>query len=274
MSAVTDSYLLPNGTLRNKLGITDASELSRIESDLSDVRLQRIETEGPQGPFTFERLKATHHYLFQDIYEWAGESRKTELSKDGNRFETHIMIGVHGRALTAALADDNELKGLSRKDFAEKAAAVFGLINHMHTFREGNGRTQRAFMEALAHDAGHNLDFTVVSRERMIQASIESSAGRPEMMHRLFDEISDPLRVAKLETATSFLDQSGFNWNDRYIATTMPGQKYAGVLVDRDGNDAMFHNGREIFIGNSADIPDTAKSGDSISFTARRDTQN
>ena len=45
-------------------------------------------------------------------------------------------------------------------------------LNAVHPFREGNGRTQRVFIEALAHAAGYNLDFSVASRERMIQASI------------------------------------------------------------------------------------------------------
>ncbi|MDR2188485.1 MAG: Fic family protein [Azonexus sp.] len=266
---MADPYLLPNGTLRNRLEITDANELCQAETDLAEIRFRRIDTEGPTGPFTFDRLKETHRYLFQDIYDWAGETRKIDISKDGHSFETRPMIEARGREITKTLYQANELKGLSREDFAGKAADVFGQINQIHPFREGNGRAQRAFIEALALDAGHQLDFSVVSRERMIQASIESSAGRPEMMRRLFDEISDPGRIEKLAKATDFLGRNGFDWNDRYIATTTPGQRYAGVLVGRAGDDVMMRTRHEIFIGHARDIPDTARPGDNISFVAR-----
>lgn len=73
-----DPYLQPNGTLRNRFGITDADELSLREADLSRARLFLIETEGPQGPFDFERLKATHRYIFHNVYDWAGEPRTTK----------------------------------------------------------------------------------------------------------------------------------------------------------------------------------------------------
>ena len=60
-------------------------------------------------------------------------------------------------------------------------------LNAIHPFREGNGRTQRVFVSELAREAGHVLDFTVVSRERMIAASVAANEdGDPAMMRRLF----------------------------------------------------------------------------------------
>lgn len=265
---MADPYSLPNGTLHNKLGAKDAATLSRKEAHLTGGRLQLIETEGPKGPFSFERLKESHRYIFQDVYDWAGKSREIELSKEGSKFEARAMIEPRAKQIFGQLARDKELRGLSREAFAEKAADLMGAINQLHPFREGNGRAQRAFLSDLARDAGHELQFKVVSRERMIQASIESSAGRPEMMRRLFSEISDPARVAKLEKATAFLGRQGFDWNDRYVATTTPGQSYSGQLVGRAGDDFMMRTNREIFVGNAADLPNGALKGDPISFTA------
>ena len=57
-------------------------------------------------------------------------------------------------------------------------------------------------MDALAKEAGYTLAFSVVSRERMIQASVTGNEnGDPSMMRRLFREISDPVRVAALRKA-------------------------------------------------------------------------
>lgn len=92
-------------------------------------------------------------------------------------------------------------------EFAGQAADIMAELNAIHPFREGNGRTQRAFILQLAKEARHHLDFSVVSKERMIQASIAANEqGDTSMMRRLFDEISDPTRVSLLRDSIIALD--------------------------------------------------------------------
>ena len=75
MSQRDDPYLQPNGTLRNKLGITDQALLSLAEADLVAARAKLLELSLPGPPFSFDTLKAIHHELFQDVYTWAGQAR-------------------------------------------------------------------------------------------------------------------------------------------------------------------------------------------------------
>ena len=72
MPGGNDPYLLPNGTLRNKLGLTDPDELQRAENRITAARGALLERDLPKPPFTFETLKAIHFELFQDVYAWAG----------------------------------------------------------------------------------------------------------------------------------------------------------------------------------------------------------
>ena len=65
-----DPYLQPNGTLRNKLGITDQALLSLAEAPSARAKL--LELNLPPPPFSFDTLRAIHHELFQDVYAWAG----------------------------------------------------------------------------------------------------------------------------------------------------------------------------------------------------------
>jgi cell filamentation protein len=58
------------------------------------------------------------------------------------------------------LGQINYLRGLSRDEFAERAAEVMIQINGVHAFRKGNGRTQRVSVCELAGEAGHQLDFS------------------------------------------------------------------------------------------------------------------
>jgi cell filamentation protein len=117
------------------------------------------------------------------------------------------------------LAADHFLEGLPRREFARKIAALFSEINRIHSFREGNGRTQRQFVRQLADSLGFKLHFEVVSKERLIQASILSANGDVAMMERLMDEITDTERVQSLAKVIAHLENSRFGWNDIYLAT-------------------------------------------------------
>lgn len=135
-----DPYLYPGTTvLRNKLGLRDADALDRAERNL--VRLRHREGV-PRGEFDLRHLRAIHRHLFQDVYAWAGELRTVELAKGTTAFmpQRYVVSGmadVHRR-----LVGSGFLRGLDRDGFAREAGQIVGDVNHVHPFREGNGRTQ------------------------------------------------------------------------------------------------------------------------------------
>ena len=49
-----------------------------------------------------------------------------------------------------------------------------GEINAVHPFRDGNGRAQREFIRELAEQTGFVIDWSRVTREQMMAASLES----------------------------------------------------------------------------------------------------
>jgi cell filamentation protein len=265
-------YTLGDGsTLKNKLGATSHDELERLEVDY--VKLRQLDFEfghGPSGNFDTAHLKAIHRHLFQDVYEWAGHTRaeKVKLSDgsvateplmrkmDGQPFMAGPQIAKALDHVSAELRKANYLRGLPREEFAHRAADIMAEINGAHAFREGNGRTQRVFIGEVAKQAGHDLDFTVVSRERMIEASIAANEqGDTAMMRRLFDEISTPSRVAALTPAINFLEGQGFPWNDRYVATMEPGFPVDVTFAGGVGEHFMARTGSGILIGQVADLP-------------------
>lgn len=273
---MADPYTYPNGVLRNKFGIRDEDRLQAVERDFSGKRYITLEEEGPSGPFNLERLKATHHFLFQDVYPWAGELRTVELGKpDHVGGEVHWFTAPEAleprlKSIFARLQADDELRGLPRALFAEKAARYFAQVNNAHPFREGNGRAQRAFFEGLAREAGHPLAFDVVSQERMIEASIQGHKGNTGGFERLFDEISDPERVGYLRTAIAYLEANDFNWNERYLATLAGGRQYDGELVAIGPDSFMMHDGTKILVGATqilrAELSGLPSPGEGLSF--------
>jgi cell filamentation protein len=258
-------------TLKNRLGATTHAALETAETDYVKNRLWDFTFgQGPYGQFDAAHLKAIHRHLFQDVYEWAGRTRDERVmlsdgtiatepilrKPDGNAFLAGPLIADALNGIAEKLRNENYLHGLGRDEFADRAASIMVELNGVHPFREGNGRTQRVFISELAKDAGHNLDFSVVTRERMIQASIAGNEGDPGMMQRIFREISDPVRVAALGKAIDALEGHRFPWNDNYLATTEPGHKVnvhlAGVVADQ----FMARTKTAILIGQPRDLPE------------------
>jgi len=123
-------------------------------------------------------------------------------------------------------------------------------------------------MRAIAHNAGHSLDFRGISRERMIDASIRASSGDRAMMHRMFVECTDRKAVARVLEAARGLEGAGFKWNDHYLAATVPGQTYEGVFVGQGANHFTFRTTTDILVGDKRDMPAGVNAKDAVSFTA------
>jgi len=172
-------YTLDDGiTLKNKLGATSHGALEVAEADyVSNRPLQMEPGHGPTGQFDVAHLRSIHRHLFQDVYECSGRTREervalldgtiaTEPSPrkiDGGAFMAGPINPERLDRIAGSLRDANYLRGQSRKEFARHAAGVMIDLSGVHPFREGNGRAQRAFMRALAIEAGHELDFSVIS---------------------------------------------------------------------------------------------------------------
>jgi cell filamentation protein len=164
-----DPYVYPGTTiLRNKLGIRDGAELNRVERLLARQRA----SEGiPTGDFGLGHLQAIHRHLFSSLYDWAGEVRSVELTKDGHQFmfRQYIesgMADVHRRIVAS-----DYFKGATGSAFAGEAGRIIGDVNYVHPFREGSGRTQLLYLKQLAVNAGHPLDLRHVPAGAWIEAS-------------------------------------------------------------------------------------------------------
>lgn len=160
--------------LKNKFDIRDKRKLDYFERELV---VQRMIEDIPTGDFDLDHLKAIHRHLFQDVYDWAGELRTVELSKDGHQFQFQKFIrtgmdNVH-RRLTAC----NYLRNLSHEGFSRAAGEIIGDVNYVHPFREGNGRTQLLYLEQLASQADHAIDLGAIDRDRWMMASRKAHLG-------------------------------------------------------------------------------------------------
>jgi cell filamentation protein len=181
-----DPYLdQETGILRNLLGIKEQLALERLESNFSFLRSAQLLELNTNGNFDLIHLQSIHRLLFGDIYDWAGESRQVEIQKGKTNFARWMMIDTAAKDLFQRLANENFLMNLGAIEFADRAGFYLGEINVLHPFREGNGRTQREFIGLLARKNKLTLDWTGVTREEMINASIHAYNGNHQAMASL-----------------------------------------------------------------------------------------
>jgi cell filamentation protein len=184
MSSTTgnsDPYLYPGtNVLKNLRGLTDAELLERFEARRTHRRIAELIDTPLPGRFDVEHLKTIHRYIFQDVYEWAGQFRTVNISKGGHLFGLAPFLDPALRQILEKLAAENYLANLDAAMFAGRAAWILGEVNAAHPFREGNGRTQREFLREAGLKAGHYIDWRATAPEEMTEASrLSHASGDP-----------------------------------------------------------------------------------------------
>ena len=149
--------------LENKLGLTSSADLAREEEFVSKKRAVELFENSvldslPAGKFS--TLQAIHKYLFEDIYDFAGELRTVNIAKGNFRFAPLLY-------LQAALESIDKMPQASFDEIIEKYVEM----NIAHPFREGNGRSTRIWLDhILKNEIGKVIDWSKVDKEDYLLA--------------------------------------------------------------------------------------------------------
>ena len=174
--------------LENKLGLTSSAELARMEEQLSKKKAVLLFEKGildslPAGKFS--TLQAIHRYLFEDIYEFAGEIRKVNMAKGNFRFAPLMY-------LDAALENIDKMPQSDFDEIIEKYVEM----NIAHPFREGNGRSTRIWLDhILKTEIGKVVYWSKVDKEdyllAMERSPIRSTEIKVVLNAALTDRVND-----------------------------------------------------------------------------------
>ncbi len=153
--------------LENLLGIDNQAELARVEEKLSKIRAKELVEKKIIDKFeigTFKGLAQIHHYLFQDIYGFAGKIRNVDIAKGQFRFAPVLY-------LKPALVEIEKLEQSNYDRMIEKYVEM----NIAHPFREGNGRATRIWLNQLMKkELGKIVDWNEVDKDSYLSAMIMS----------------------------------------------------------------------------------------------------
>ena len=171
--------------LINKLGIKDDKKLAEIEAQITFAKAVMLEATPIEGNFDFEHFKKIHEFLLCDIYDWAGQIRTVDISKKRTKFLTADSIEKIAPQCFSKIAN-GYLDDLSFEDFATRIAGFYNDVNHIHPFREGNGRVQRIYFTQLIRHYGYDINFSEVDTDELMIATIQASQGVMDFLIEFF----------------------------------------------------------------------------------------
>jgi len=183
-----DPYLdLQTGVLRNRLGITEPKRLRRAEADFTAVRIAQVIRSPIPGAYDLAHLRAFHRQIFQDLYVWAGELRTVSIGRGSRLFSLPQHLEADAGELFGWLARAEHLRGRDRDTFVDDLTELYADLNALHPFRDGNGRTQRAFLGQLAVEAGHPIHWAAMDPAENNAASKAAHEGANDAVRSLLD---------------------------------------------------------------------------------------
>lgn len=172
--------------LENKLGLTSSADLAREEERISKKKAVELFETGlldtfPAGKFV--TLQAIHKYLFEDIYDFAGEIRTVNMAKGNFRFAPLMY-------LQSALENIDRMPQSNFDEIVEKYVEM----NIAHPFREGNGRSTRIWLDhILKNEIGKVVDWSKVDKEDYLLAMERSPIKDVEIKVLLKGALTDEI---------------------------------------------------------------------------------
>jgi cell filamentation protein len=182
-------YMYSNtDVFKNKFDIRDLKDLKEQEMFFTSIRITDLQIKPLLGDLTFEHLKKIHKYIFQDIYDFAGETRKVDIEKGNSKFCCSQYIEIEAERIFKKLAEEKHYSEYNFLQYSEKIANFMGDLIALHPFREGNGRANREYLRILCWRNGYELNYNFFSKEEILKADILAFNGDISLLLELINK--------------------------------------------------------------------------------------
>lgn len=163
MSVLYSKYDVPNegnshDVLPNKLGITDIKLIYKYEFEgflkAQYILLEQLST---KTRFDVNYIKNIHYLALKDLYDFAGQLRRVNMTKGGFLFPTaKFLPSILDKFEKDVL---NKMPNIyaKKEDLIRDIATVHAELLFIHPFREANGRVARVLANLMAIKQGFDL---------------------------------------------------------------------------------------------------------------------
>lgn len=172
--------------LKNKLNITNQVELAKVEEKISKQKAKQLFDSGDINNVavgSFKGLSYIHAYLFEDIYDFAGNIRDVNISKGAFRFVPVIYLATALDHISAMPQSD-----------VDAIIQKYVEMNIAHPFREGNGRAIRIWLDLiLKQEIKQVVDWNQVDKDDYLSAMARSVVNDVEIKALLKSALTDQI---------------------------------------------------------------------------------
>ena len=172
--AINSRYTYKNSdVLVNKLDIKDEEKLKAYETKIVALKLASLQKMEFDRSYDENHLKFIHKYLFEEVYEFAGEYRKENITKENFLFSQYQFIEDNIKDIIKSI-NLEKYKELNFEELVKEISKVMTDLNVLHPFREGNGRATREFIRELLEDLGYEINWFLIDYNDILNASIKA----------------------------------------------------------------------------------------------------
>ncbi len=191
--------------LENKLNINNEVELAKEEERITKLRALELFDKNILNDIngTFKGLSKIHKYLFDSIYDFAGNIREVNISKGSFRFASFIY-----------LKDILNKIDIMPEDTFDKIIEKYVEMNIAHPFREGNGRSMRIWLDViLKKNLNKVIDWSKVKKEEYLLAMERSPIKDTEIKLLLNNALTDDInnRLIYMKGIDASYNYEGYN---------------------------------------------------------------
>ncbi|MFM9874305.1 MAG: Fic/DOC family protein [Fimbriimonadaceae bacterium] len=144
--------------LKNKIGVTDPSEIGLAETQALDAAyLWSLDEYETISPFSLAEPKRMHSMWLGSIYEFAGQFRTVNISKGDTLFAPIEFFEKSCGEVDLLMIVNTPCDGLNKDALVERISLIHGELLLLHPFREGNGRIARWLADLMSLQAGFGM---------------------------------------------------------------------------------------------------------------------
>ena len=170
--AINSRYTYKNSSvLKNKLNITTEEKLKEYETKMVALKIASIDKADFKRTYDEEHLKAIHKYLFEDVYDFAGQYRLENITKDNFIFSQYQYIDENIKEVFKK-TNIQSLEDLPFEELIIKLSDFMTDLNVLHPFREGNGRATREFIREFLDKLGFEINWFEIDYNYILRASM------------------------------------------------------------------------------------------------------
>jgi fido (protein-threonine AMPylation protein) len=202
MNEAGEMPLVADNSDRIRLWSSTSSPIRTREADIVAYRLVELQCSPIRGGFDTAHLQNIHHYIYQGLYDHAGELRSLDA---GELAEVDPEQSLN--KVLDLLSADNYLRGLSSDDWTSKAVEFITELDAMRPFAVGSDVALREFAVELARKNQIGLDWdaspTITDKETQIAFDEHTqSANLRRMIMLAMDKDSGIARPRRGDTLT------------------------------------------------------------------------